>query len=369
MYKLLLTGSLVLTLTCLQALAQNGVLTNAILYYQDGEFQKAKVEIDAAVQHEKTSTSAKAWYYRGMIYKAIVNQDPSNATSALSDTATVSFLKAKTLDKKGGEYNQMSDLRLQEQYVNTTNEGVKAYQSSNFKKAIGYFQQAHLANPSDTTVLLYGSYAAISDKNQQMACAFCNELKKGGYTKSHAYTTCANYYESINDNAKAEAELKSGLANNPGNVSILQALSNLYISTGQNDKSIETLNALEIAKPNDALVLTNIAVQYQKINQSANAELYYQKALKIDQKNFIALFNLSGLYMEKGRKKMTVYNSLKPEDFQKNGPVLRSEMTSIYGQALDYGTKALALSDNEEDTKKLQLMKIDLESILKTLNK
>ena len=369
MYKLFLSSSLVLLMTCLQAWAQNGVLTNAILYYQDGEFQKAQTEIDIAVKNEKTFSSAKAWYYRGMIYKAIANQNPSPLNAGLLDTATASFSKAKALDKKGGEYIQMSELRLQEQYINTTNEGVKAYQSAEYKKAIQSFQQAHLANPSDTTALLYGSYAAIADKDLKVACNFCSELKKQGYTKSYVYNTCANYYESIDDNIKTEAELQAGLITNPGSVFLLQELSNLYITTEQNEKSIETLNKLEIANPKDPLVLTNIAVQYQRINQNTNAEIYYKKALENDPKNFISLFNLAGMYVEKGRKKMSIYNSLKPQDFQKNGLVLKAEMVTIYTSALDYGQKALPLAENPEDSQKLQQMTTELSSILKTLNK
>jgi tetratricopeptide (TPR) repeat protein len=354
----------------MQGIAQNGVLTNAILYYQDGEFLKAKDEIDIAVKNEKTMASAKAWYYRGMIYKSVAEQDATRQQfPGALDSATVSFLKAKSLDKAGGEYVQMSSLRLQDQWVNATNEGVKFYQSANYTKAIKAFQLAHLANQEDTTALLYGSYAAIASKDLKEACSFCEQLKAQAYTKNHVYATCANYYESINNNTKVQQELEHGLEKNPNDVMLLQELANAYISSNQNEKAVETLTLLEKAKPNDELVLTNIAVQYQKANRNDKAEAYYLKALGKNPQNFISLFNLAGLYVDQGRGKMNTYNSLKADQVKKEGATLKADLITTYTKALDYGKKALPLAESSEDQDKLQKMTGELELIIKSLNK
>jgi len=370
MFKVFLSVTLFTFVYSVQSLAQNGVLTNAILYYQDGESLKAKTEIDSAVVNEKTKASAKAWYYRGMIYKSIAEQDTVTLKYPKAiETATVSFVKAKSLDKANGEYAQMSDMRLQEQWVNATNFGVKQYQSANYKKAVKSFQLAHLANEKDTTALLYGSYAAIANKDLKTAFDFCTDLKNLGYARSHVYATSANYYSAQNNTAKAQEELQEGLLKNANDIALLQELANLYISSDQNTKAIETLNVLEKAKPNDALVLTNIAVQYQKLNQAETAETYYVKALEKDPQNFISLFNLAGLYVDKGRQKMNAYNSLKPDQFKKQGPALKAELLTIYTKALDYCKKSLPLAESADDQDKLRKMSVDLEVITNTLSK
>ncbi len=369
--KVFLTGTiLILLLNGVQAWAQNGVLTNAILYYQDGELIKAKDQINVAVKHEKTLSSAKAWYYRGMIYKSVSEQDlTSQKYPTALDSAIISFFKAKSLDKSNGEYALMSDLRLQEEWINATNEGVKTYQSANYSKAIKAFQLAHLANPSDTTALLYGSYAAIASNDIELACNFCTTLRTLNYTKNHVYLTCADQYYNAGNTSQAVQELEQGLVKNPNDVALLQALANLYITSDQNEKAIQTLDLLEKAKPNDPLVLTNIAVQYQKLNQLETAESYYLKVLTKDPKSFITLFNLSGLYVDQGRVKMNTYNSLKADQYKKEGAALKAELLSIYGKALDYSKKALPLAESTEDREKLQTLISNLESTISTLSK
>lgn len=370
MHKIFLTSTVLILINVSQAWSQNGVLTNAILYYQDGELTKAKDEINQAVKHEKTISSAKAWYYRGMIYKSIAEKDINEQRYPLAlDSATLSFLKAKSLDKANGEYTQMSELRLQEQWVNATNEGVKSYQSANYKKAIKSFQLAHLANASDTTALLYGSYAAIADKNQEQACQFCNTLRSLNYTKNHVYLTCADLYSNTGNTNQAVQELEQGLVKNPNDVALLQALANLYITSDQNEKAVQTLGLLEKAKPNDPLVLTNIAVQYQKLNQLGIAESYYLKVLEKDPKSFITLFNLSGLYVDQGRVKMNTYNSMKADQYKKEGAALKAELLTIYGKALDYSKKALPLAEQGEDRTKLQQLISNLETTIQNLSK
>ncbi|HSZ72084.1 MAG TPA: tetratricopeptide repeat protein, partial [Cytophagaceae bacterium] len=345
-----------------------GALTNAILYLEDNDPVKAKVEIDAAVKNEKTIASAKAWYYRGMIYNRLAADNPASK-KGYADTAIISFLQAKTLEKSNGQFYQMSDLRLQDQWVATTNDGVKKYQESDFAGAVKSFKLAHLASPKDTTALLYGSYAALAKKDEKQAFEFTEELKKNNYFKSHVYKTAADYYLANGDAAKGEAELKEGLVKNPNDPILLQELANFYITTDKNEQAVQTLALLEKTNPNDPLVLINIAVQYQKFNQPDQAEKYYLKVLDKEPNNYIALFNLGSLYVDKSRVKLNSYNSLNAEQYKKQGPALKTELTANYTKALGYCKKALPLAESEDDKQKLSTMIADLDGVLKSLSK
>ena len=362
-------SNLLLSMLCYQASAQHTALTNAILYLEDNDAVKAKPEIDAAVTNEKTMTSPKAWYYRGMIYNKLLADTPTNAGKGFGDTATASFVKAKALDKPNGQFSQMSDIRLQDLWMNATNDGVKKYQESDFKGAVKSFKLAHLANPKDTTALLYGSYAAAANKDQRQAFVFTEDLKKNNYFKSHVYKTASDYYLETGDQAKAEAELKTGLTKNQNDAALLQELANFYITTDKNEQAVATLSQLEKANPNDPLVLVNIAVQYQKFNQPDQAEKYYLKVLDKEPNNYIALFNLGSLYVDKSRVKLNTYNSLNAEQFKKQGLSLKTELITNYSKALDYCKKALSQADSAEDKEKLNTMIADLDGVLKSLNK
>ncbi|MDB5255755.1 MAG: hypothetical protein JWM14_450 [Chitinophagaceae bacterium] len=365
-----MAGSILLAMFChLETSAQNTALTNAILYLEDNDAVKAKPEIDAAVTNEKTMTSPKAWYYRGMIYNKLLTDNPAYANKGYADTAINSFAKAKALDKPNGQFSQMSEMRLQDQWVNATNDGVKKYQAADYKGAVKSFKSAHLANPKDTTALLYGSYAASASNDLRQAFAFTEDLKANNYFKSHVYKVAADYYLESGDKTKAEAELKEGLLKNPNDPALLQELANFYITTDKNEQAVQTLALLEKGNPNDPLVLNNIAVQYQKLNQADQAEKYYLKVLAMEPNNYVALFNLGNLYVDKSRPQFNLYNTLNAEQYKKQGPALKTELTSNYTKAIDYCKKALVEAEDADDKQKLSALIADLENILKGLNK
>ena len=71
MKKVILTAAAVFSMQL--AFAQNSAVTNASLYLKNGTLDKAKTEIDKAVVHKKTASSAKAWMTKGDVYAAMIN--------------------------------------------------------------------------------------------------------------------------------------------------------------------------------------------------------------------------------------------------------------------------------------------------------
>lgn len=66
----LLTVTLIFPISLL---AQNFNVQNAANYLRNKELDKAKAAADAAITHESTSNSAKAWMYRGKVYYALLS--------------------------------------------------------------------------------------------------------------------------------------------------------------------------------------------------------------------------------------------------------------------------------------------------------
>ena len=68
--KKLLTLTLFAVLV-LVSFGQKEKMIAASQYFKSGDLKSAKERIDLAVNHEKTKSNPKAWYYRGEIYRSI----------------------------------------------------------------------------------------------------------------------------------------------------------------------------------------------------------------------------------------------------------------------------------------------------------
>jgi hypothetical protein len=112
---------------------QQAAVTNAVLYHQSGELDKAKEQIDLAITDEKTKVQAKTWYYRGLIYADLVTTMNPNFKALTNDPLKQSFeslLKAKTLDPAQGEYYRQSDYKLKELWGEAINTGGVSYENN-----------------------------------------------------------------------------------------------------------------------------------------------------------------------------------------------------------------------------------------------
>ena len=328
-------------------LAQKKALTDAILYYEDQDFENARKEIDKAVYTIPTNTMAKTWYYRGMIYSVLHEKTPN---PSYLDSAAVSFNQSKKLAEAGSEFATMSTERLVLLWNNSLNEGVKFYQSAEYDKAITFFEISHKANLTDTTALLYGSYAALAKKNYNKACEFCTALKNINYTKSYVFGTCAKAYEVNKNYAAAEKELLEGIKYNKNDINTLQELSNFYISQNENEKALVTLENLNKLNPNNVQILSVLAVQYQKINAYPQAENAYLSILKLEANNYLANFNLGGLYVDQSRSDLNTLNKMSAVQ-QKSATELKAKIRSNYEKALRYLKQAQVI----EPTKNAEL--------------
>ena len=71
--------------------AQSGTVTNAVLYRQSGELDKAKSKIDEACLHEKTSMKTKTWYYKGWIYMDIYTTDKAEYKNLANNPGEIAY--------------------------------------------------------------------------------------------------------------------------------------------------------------------------------------------------------------------------------------------------------------------------------------
>ena len=351
MRKLVLTA--VAALGMQFAFAQNGAVTNAILYQKNGTLDKAKTEIDKAVVHEKTANSAKAWFTKGEVYSSLIGHPIyNNLAENPAKEAAEAYDKAIALDKPNGEFAKQAQERkktvTEALYVNALNEGVKFNQEQKYKEALQAFTQAQQYNPQDTTAYQYAAIMAEQAENYAAAKENYRKLIGINHTKPSVYNRLFYISSQIDKNdAEALKVLEEGLKANPNNKDLMLAELDMYVKAGKGQEAIAKLEKAIEVDPNNVslyLVLGQVQEQSKKIDQ---AQQNYEKALKLDPANGNANFNLGVLHFNKGYEVNKKLQALSAANYSKQAPKLEPEMKKHFNASLPYFDAALKANPND----------------------
>ena len=181
--------------------AQKSQVTNATIYEREGDFDKARKAIEAAVKHPKTAEDAKTWYTAGKIYERILTkQQEENSKKAEADRDPIdgqlvmdmhnAYKKAMSLDKKDGYYAKNAEQRLPVVWMMSLNKGVELYGKDKFTDAVPYYKLASELKPADTSAYVYMAYNADGLQDpaaMEMALNKLEELKFEDKGKKQVY--------------------------------------------------------------------------------------------------------------------------------------------------------------------------------------
>jgi tetratricopeptide (TPR) repeat protein len=289
----LLTFVFILTAFAVQA--QVATLTNAILYYGDGNLAKAKEEIDKACVNEKTIALPKTWYYTGVIYKDIYQastvegQIPNDAALI---KATEAYKKVYELEKPAGEFSKKSKEALDQIWSISINRGVSFYEQEKFNPSIAEFERAQSIKPADTTAYVYAFYAANELDNNELLEKYASKLASLNYTSESVYYLQTKMLMDKNLLDSALITSNKAVAKYPTDVNLKSQQTELYVKLNKTNEAIDNLKALSAKNPNDVQLLINIGSQYSNLKDVENAEIYYKKVIALDSTNYIANFNM-----------------------------------------------------------------------------
>jgi tetratricopeptide (TPR) repeat protein len=353
--------------------AQNSVVTNAILYRNDGNLLKAKEEIDKACSNEKTSQSPKSWYYKGLIYKDI-SQSQVPAIMALDsnalNTSFSAFTKVSELEVPPGEYVSKSSDGLTELWGIYINTGAKNYESGMYFKALNQFEHAQEIKPKDTTAYIYALYAAERMNNSDLIIRYCNRLINIGYKSPDVYYHKIEYeFDSMKDPEKAFSLSRKALQEYPDDKRLFEQQTDMYMRMNKNQEALTNLLKLSDKNPKDIPLLTHIAVLYEKLKDKKNARQYYLKILQLDSLNYVANYDMAVYsYTESYEIEdrintndsiQTSMNKLyKITDYSKDP--LRVELKIKLDQAQNYYTKAIGNCHDESERRNLHSLYDDI---------
>lgn len=335
--------------------AQQGTVTNAILYFKDGELDKAKSAIDEACVHEKTKAKPKTWYYKGNIYMAIYISDKPQYKSITDKPEEISFKafkKSIELDGTGGEYAKLSQQGMKDLSTNALSIGGAYYEAENYSKALNSFILAQKLTPDNASAYLFGAYAAEALEDYQKVKNFYLYLKDNlNHKTAEVFMGLASIYEYSDKNSeKALKIIKEGRIALPNNQDIMVEEARLYQATGKIDEAIISLEKLIQKDPTNINFLNNLASFYDikgEINKSIE---YYKKAVDIKPNDFDANYNLAVMFYNKGAEIYEKTRDMDLGNYQREGVKLEKEANSYFEKAFPYFEKAYTINQDDKTT-------------------
>lgn len=365
MKQLVVAVSLLLA-TAVQA--QNDAVTNAFMANKDGEFDKAKEEIDKAVAHEKTKDKAKTWYFRGMIYENIITSPNPKfkalATLDASKATIESYSKAMSLSQKGEEYFDQSASRINNLWGTFLNAGIAQYQEKKFAESIGNYELAQMIKPTDTTAYVYGLYAAEGLSDYEKCKAYTRKLASMGRKSPDMYLSLSRQARKAEKKDSALAHVQEGRAQYASNKNLMLEELDLYFVLGKSGEAkakLEDAVKLDSTNANLYSILGNLydqeaadpkRAQKDKDASKQKALANYRRALKFNPDNIESSFNLGVFYFNKGADIRKKVDGMDINTYNLKGKKMEAEATAEFKNALPYFEKCYQVNPKDEAAKK-----------------
>ncbi len=341
-------------------------------------FTSAKDLIKGALDNPETKGMAETWYTAGWIEnkqydeenkKLILGKTPNEKVmySALFNIMPY-FEKADELDmlpdakgKVKPKYRKDMKAILRANHSALINGGAYYFDSKDYKKAYGFFQQfltmpdmkmfegEPLMAKTDTNylkVVFYAGLAASQFDDHKKAIAAYEELKAANYNLKDTYQYLAYEYDMLKDTVNFIKTLRQGADLFPGDSYFLLNLINQYIYTGQKDAAVDYLLKAIDQNPTDVQLYSVLGTLYEERKETEKAQEIFQKALSLNPDSPEAQANIGRIYFNKGVEMRAVANDI--SDQKKYNEEL-NKSNAKFKEALPYFEKAHQMNPQERD--------------------
>jgi tetratricopeptide (TPR) repeat protein len=344
----------------LGAMAQMGKVTSAQGLISQGALDKAKEAIDLALTNEKSMNNPKTFMVKGDLCKAVFESTDANFKTLYSDPlgeAYAAYEKALELDPKGSIKKTMS--------INNTyfllgtdfiNQAIAKFEAKDYENSVKSFESTIKLSESDvyvgildSSVYFNAGLAAYNGKMYKEAIPFFVKCNATNYEGTTPYILTYQAYVFMNDNANAEATLKSTFEKFPNDTEVMLQLVDYYL---KNNKQEEALNYITVAKakePNNASLFWAEGVLYMQQEKYDDAITNLLKSIAIDPKIFDTQFNTGVCYYNKAAAMVLAANNIMDVN-QYNEAVKTAR--EVFLKAIPYFQAALNLKPNDVDTLK-----------------
>lgn len=334
------------------AFAQKNKVTSTWNYLRSGELDKAKEAIDLAAANPESATMGKTWLYRAMVYQEISKNEKFKnlATNPLS-VAVESLKKCKELDSKNKMTNEITvqNAVLEGQLYN---QGVAAYQAKDFKAATQSFAELMEFSPAmqkDTNVVFNAALSAYQGKDNASAKKYYTQLLDNGYKKVNIYQSLSDIAKAEKDTTAAIAVLDAGIAQFPGNVSLVIEQLNIYLSRGDQKGALDKLSRAGELDPTNASIAFAQGAALDNLKRYPEAEKAYKSAIEKNPKYFDAYYNLGAMYFNQAAEMVNVANKI-PLNQSAKFDAAEKGYKAKFEEARPVLEKALEISPNDDNT-------------------
>ena len=360
--------SLIVLTSCLSvtlAYAQKPKVQTAWNFYKEPyqQYDKAKEAIDEASVHESTSGMAKTWYYKGLIYAALYN---SEKYKGLCDNclwvAYESFAKANQLDPKNDWADEITTVRIPLVVNDVFKNGVKAYESKDFKTALVEFEKVLIMSPGDTSVILNSAYSAEHAGDMTKAKQYYNQLISYKFNDDKIFLSLSEIYMKEKDTVNALKTIREGRAAYPDSLGLMLNEINILLSSGKQKEATAALDAAiahdsknpslylalgatfdNLANPRDKAAKEALKPE-QYTDYISKAEKAYKDGIAIDPSNYVLNYNLGALYFNQAVEMINAANLIKSNvEFDK----AKAKYELKFKEAQPYLEKSLETNPNK----------------------
>lgn len=304
--------------------AQKSKIYSAKEYMSDGDMAKAVATINEAVNNEGTKTDGDAWFTRGEIYEKMAEKDP-----AALEESVKSYLKVVEV-KPNFDKNVINGklIRLGYKYYN---DGVQAYQKTDYNAAINAFSQTLAIRDLEggkrfasekkfdtlsAQALKFQALSAYYAKNESLAQTALTKAKNNPIARDpYIYSTLIDLYSDKKDFDAAEkliTEAKGLYGKDP---EIARQEMNFYSRTNKLSTLVQKMEEAVKSDPDNSLLQFNLGVLYSNLANPKNdrgdsllakpanakeleakAEMAYKMAIDADPSKADYVYNLGALY-------------------------------------------------------------------------
>jgi len=342
----------------LGVMAQKGKVTSALSFIDQGALDKAKENLDQALNNEKSKDWYNTYFAKGRLYQAVFESgDPkySSYCSECLEEAYNAYLKALELDNKGSvEKKLITNMIYNSLAIDLYTQGSQQFEEKNFEGALKSFstqikitESDQYAGAIDSGVYYNAGLAAINAEKYTEAINYfekCAEIQYMGITPYY------QIYESMmgmGDTVKAETYLLDLPNKFPGDNSIVLQLIDLYLKSNRYE---EALKYIKIAKEDDPdnfslYFATGIMLLNQEKFDDAIVE--FKKSIELKPDHFESYYGMGASHINKAADMVVKANEIM--DVQKYSDAIDAA-NAVYEKALPYMEKAYELNPKDEYT-------------------
>lgn len=353
----------------LAAVAQRAKVNSADEALKNNDLAKAKTDIQAALENEKTKNDAKTWYVKGKILEAEATKDKSS-TEALE--AFEAYKKALEINPKLPEALLEMNQRMFNLYATVGNAGYGNLNDQKWDSAYSHFKEAFtIADfyngknlggtiPTDTAMTFYTGYAASQSKQTDDAIKYLRKAADLQFkTEPALYVILAQAYEEKGDNANWLKAIEEGKASFPKDKRFNDMEMLYYSKTGKNAELLTIMEKKIAENPSDFATQLEYGIRVDNManppaeegkpaTKPANydeligkAENAYKKAIELKADDPTANFQLGAMYFNRAVGFNKELNDM--DSKQQNSPKakeLQAKVQSLMDQSLPFFEKA-----------------------------